>query len=95
MYVLAELGYVLVCQVKEKRKKCSFEIALVEKSESSNRNKRNDLAKRFYFILFLNLNLSSSRDCLTACVSVLTAQSFKPKGGVDIHFRKYSCYIQQ
>ena len=93
MYVLAELGYALVCQVKEKRKKCSFEIALVEKSESSNRNKRNDLAKRFY--LFLNLNLSSSRDCLTACVSVLTAQSFKPKGGVDIHFRKYSCYIQQ
>ena len=40
MYVLAELGYVLMCQVKEKRKKCSFVNALVEKSESSTRNKK-------------------------------------------------------
>ena len=39
MYVLTELGYVLICQVKEKEKKCSFENALVEKSESSTRNK--------------------------------------------------------
>ena len=42
MYVLTELGYVLICHVKEKRKrneKCSFENALVEKSESSTRNK--------------------------------------------------------
>ena len=40
MYVLTELGYVLICQVKEKRKKkCSFENALVEKGESSTRNK--------------------------------------------------------
>ena len=40
MYVLTELGYVLICHVKEKRKKkCSFENALVEKSESSIRNK--------------------------------------------------------
>ena len=28
-----------ICQVKEKEKKCSFENALVEKSESSTRNK--------------------------------------------------------
>ena len=40
MYVLTELGYVLIYHVKEKRKKkCSFENALVEKSESSTRNK--------------------------------------------------------
>ena len=40
MYVLTELGYVLICQVKDKRKKkCSFENALVEKGESSTRNK--------------------------------------------------------
>ena len=40
MYVLTELGHVLICHVKEKRKKkCSFENALVEKSESSTRNK--------------------------------------------------------
>ena len=39
MYVLTELGYVLICQVKEKEKKCSFENALVEKSESSTGNK--------------------------------------------------------
>ena len=40
MYVLTELGYVLICHVKEKRKKkCSFENALAEKSESSTRNK--------------------------------------------------------
>ena len=39
MYVLTELGYVLICQVKEKEKKYSFENALVEKSESSTRNK--------------------------------------------------------
>ena len=40
MYVLTELGYVLICQVKEKRKKkCSFENAPVEKGESSIRNK--------------------------------------------------------
>ena len=41
-YVLIclELGYVLICHVKEKRKKkCSFENALVEKSQSSTRNK--------------------------------------------------------
>ena len=39
MYLLAELGYVLICQVKEEEKKCSFKNALVEKSESSTRNK--------------------------------------------------------
>ena len=39
MYVLTELGYVLICEVKKKVKKCSFENALVEKSESSTRNK--------------------------------------------------------
>ena len=44
MYVLTELGYVLICQVKEEEKKlkrsCScFENAVVEKSESSTSNK--------------------------------------------------------
>ena len=39
MYVLTELGYVLIYQVKEKEKKCSFENALVENNESSTRNK--------------------------------------------------------
>ena len=39
MYVLTELGYVLICQVKKKEKKCRFEIAVVETSESSTRNK--------------------------------------------------------
>ena len=40
MYVLTELGYVLICQVKEEEKKqCSFENALVKKKESSTRNK--------------------------------------------------------
>ena len=38
MYVLAELGYILICQVKEEEKKCSFANALVEKSETSTRN---------------------------------------------------------
>ena len=38
MYVLTEVGYVLICQVKEKEKKCSLENALLEKSESSTRN---------------------------------------------------------
>ena len=38
MYVLRELGCVLICKVKEKEKTCSFENALVEKTESS-RNK--------------------------------------------------------
>ena len=39
MHVMTELGYVLLCQVKEEEKKCSFENALIEKSESSTRNK--------------------------------------------------------
>ena len=39
MYVMTQLGYVFICQVKEKEKKCSFRNALVEKSESSTRNK--------------------------------------------------------
>ena len=39
MYVLADLGHVLICQVKEEEKKCSFENALAEKTESSTRNK--------------------------------------------------------
>ena len=43
MYVLTELGSVLICQVKEKEKKYySFENALVAKSESSTRNKKLD-----------------------------------------------------
>ena len=41
MFVLTELGYVLICfnKLKRKKKKCSFENALAEKSESSTRNK--------------------------------------------------------
>ena len=39
MYVLTEVGYVLICQVKEEKKWCSFEDALVGKSETSIRNK--------------------------------------------------------
>ena len=39
MYALTELGYVVIRQVKEKEKRCSFENPLVEKSESSTRNK--------------------------------------------------------
>ena len=52
MYVLTELGYVLICQVKEKEKKSSFENALVEKSESSTRNK-NEI-KSLIFLIYLN-----------------------------------------
>ena len=44
MYVLTELRYVSICQVKHEEKKCSFENALVEKSERSTRNK-NGLVK--------------------------------------------------
>ena len=44
MYVLTELGYVSICQVKHEEKKCSFENALAEKSERSTRNK-NGLVK--------------------------------------------------
>ena len=47
MYVLTGLGYVLICQVNEREKKCSFENALVEKSESSTRNK-NGLVEGWY-----------------------------------------------
>ena len=43
MYVLTELGYVLICLVQEKEfenpKEFRFENPLVEKSESSTRNK--------------------------------------------------------
>ena len=39
MSVLTELGYVLMYQVKEKGKKCSFENSLEENSEISTRNK--------------------------------------------------------
>ena len=38
IYVLAELGYVLICQVEEEERKCCFENALVEQSKSSTRN---------------------------------------------------------
>ena len=38
MSVLVEVGYILICAVKEK--KCSFKSALVEKSERSTRNKK-------------------------------------------------------
>ena len=45
MYVLTELGYVSICQVKHEEMKCNFQNALVEKSESPTRNK-NGLVKR-------------------------------------------------
>ena len=54
IYVLIELGYVLICQVKEKEKKCCFENALVEKSESLTRNK-NGLVEGL--LLFCNSNV--------------------------------------
>ena len=60
MYVLIELGYVLICQVDEKEKKCSFENALVEKSKRSTRNK-NELGKGlqlFSILLFTFMDLS-------------------------------------
>ena len=57
MYVLTELGYVLICHVKEKRKKkCSFENALVEKSESSTRNKK-WISRRIVIIFNSNVYL--------------------------------------
>ena len=39
MYVLTELGYILICQVKKEEKTNRFENALLQKSESSTRNK--------------------------------------------------------
>ena len=39
MNVPTELRYVFISQVKEEEKRCSFENALIEKSESSTRNK--------------------------------------------------------
>ena len=39
MYVLTELGYALICKLKRKKKKSSFENALAEKRKSSTRNK--------------------------------------------------------
>ena len=38
-YTLTEIGYVLICQVKEKEKKTSFENAFVERREGLTRNK--------------------------------------------------------
>ena len=50
MHMLTELGYVLTCQVKEEEKKCSFGNVLVEKSESSTRNKK-------WIVIVFNLNV--------------------------------------
>ena len=50
MYVLTELGYVLICQVIEKEKKCSFENALVKKNKSAAGN-RNGLVEILYLYL--------------------------------------------
>ena len=58
MYVLTELEYVLICQVKEKEKKCSFENAVVEKNESTTRNK-SGLVKRL-LLFSVQINLSKS-----------------------------------
>ena len=59
MYVLTELGYVLICQVKEKEKKCSFENALVEKSESSTRNKNGLVEGLLLFSTLFSFSLLS------------------------------------
>ena len=48
MYVLADVAYVLICQVK-KKKICGFENALVEKGESSTRNKNGLVEGLNYF----------------------------------------------
>ena len=58
MYVLTELVYVLICQVKEKEKKCSFENALVEKSKSSTRNE-NELVEG---LLLLSIQMFTFTD---------------------------------
>ena len=52
MYVLTELGYALICQVKEKEKICSFENDLVEKSKSSTRNKNGSVEGLSLFSIF-------------------------------------------
>ena len=59
MYVLTELRYVLICQVKEEEKKnqCSFENALVQKSEGSTRNK-NGLVEGLPLFLISHLVLT-------------------------------------
>ena len=59
MYVLTELRYVLICQVKEEEKKnqCSFENALVQKSEGSTRNK-NGLVEGLLLFLISHLVLT-------------------------------------
>ena len=59
MYVLTELEYVLICQVKEKEKKCSFENGLVEKSESSTRNKNGLVEGLLLFSVNLNQGVHS------------------------------------
>ena len=56
MYVLAELGYVLICQVKEKRKICIFKHALLKKSENLTRNKK-WLSRGTVLIFNLNVHL--------------------------------------
>ena len=62
MYVLTELGYVLICQVKEKRKKkCSFENALVEKGESSARNKNGLVKGLLLFSILICCFMTSSQ----------------------------------
>ena len=59
-HILTELGYVLICQIK-KKKKCSFENALVEKSESSARNKNGLVEGLLLFsILVLTVMMSAT-----------------------------------
>ena len=70
MYVLTELGYVLICQVKEKEKKCSFENALVEKSESSTRNKNGLVEGLLLFSIFFILPLDNIRVALRHSMAV-------------------------
>ena len=58
MYVVTELGYVLICQIKEEEKKCRFENAREEKSESSTRNKK-WISQRIVIVFNLNVHLHS------------------------------------
>ena len=72
----------LICQVKEKEKKCSFEKALVEKSESSTRNKNGLVEGLLLFSIQMFTFTDLSRFILDltglhALVSVVSASSFR------------------
>ena len=53
MYILVEVGHILICYFNEKIKFCSFENTLVEKSKSSIRNFKKWLSRGITFIFSL------------------------------------------